>query len=468
MSRLTRSAKITFEVIEGREILKQGHETARHLWNHTWWCAIGHNEKLRRRRGDGWECFKRNQAHNRTGEKYPGQFTMQKELKDFWAAKNLSDRSFSYTVKDFDIAMRSWFSNLKKNPKARPPRYCRDPRILNFEVGRNAKPVGEWAYRLTVLGGHIKDRHVIVKLRVKPGLKMRDIKLIRLQADGTGVVVNYVNRADSPGDGVAGIDLGIINIAAVAFDNGESIMYSGKALLASDQWYQKRAAKCKPKNWKKGKRQEGQSRRNAGYRRKAGNTRRLAVHNLTRHIINESVARGVGTIVLGDLSGIRKDADHGKRGNQKLHAWPFAEILRQIQYKAEQAGIEVVTASERNTSKCCHFCGQIGRREPRGLLTCKKCGVQINSDVNGAFNILNKVSPSPAFAEKGAGVGVEAVFPGLPSPAFGDETSSCKPGKRRTGKAQSRNGHFSQISPTFLAKFDLRNWSIVQTRCNKN
>ncbi len=43
-TQLIRSAKITVEILEGLDILIAGHETARHLWNYTWWCIIGHNQ----------------------------------------------------------------------------------------------------------------------------------------------------------------------------------------------------------------------------------------------------------------------------------------------------------------------------------------------------------------------------------------------------------------------------------------
>lgn len=441
---LTRAAKVTFTVLSGGDILETGHETARRLWNFTRYCATSYNWRLRRQRQHWpWEVYKSRMP------KYLGNFGMQKELKGEPEARMLSDRCFSYTIKEFDIAMRSWFSNLKSNPRARPPRYAEDPRQLTFEVGRNAKPLGDWTYRLTVLGGHIPERHATVKVHVAPGIKMRDIKLIRVQPDGTGTVVHYMPQGDQPGTAVAGIDLGIINIAALAFQDGTSILYSGKAILSSDQWYQKRAAKCKPVNWHKGKAESKQSERNRSYRRKAGNIRNLAIHNVSRSIVDECACRSVGVIVIGDLRHIRDGKDFGKKTNQKLHAWPFAELLRQITYKAEEVGIEVVKVSEAYTSKTCHICGTIGNRQERGLFICSGCGVAINADVNGAFNILNKVSPAPALA----GVGVEGVLSTLPS--LPELTV-------RTGKAQRP----PQITPTFVAKFDLRNWSIVQTPCN--
>lgn len=472
-TKLKRSAKVTFIIQNGEAILKEGQETARHLWNFTRWCVIGFNRKLQSARvgkiwDNTWEGYKlpdgtisRYVGQSVKGQlpKYPGKFTMQKELKDYWAAQNLSDRCFSYTIKDFDIAMRSWFSNLRNNPQARPPRYAEDPRQLTFEVDRNAKPVGDWTYRLTVLGGHIPERHTTVKIHhIQPGIKMKDIKLIRIQPDQTGSIVYCQEQKGKPGEAIAAVDLGIINIATIAFDNGESIMVSGKGILASDQYYQKRAARCKPSGWMPGQPTVKQSSRNKSYRLKAGNIRRLAVHNLTRFIIQQCTDRQVGTIIIGDLTGIRKDRDHGKAGNQKLHAWPFAEIGRQIIYKAEEAGIEVIKRSERNTSKYHCLTGEQGVRNPRGLITFKESEQIIHSDVNGAFGILNnylveigktKVSPVPK------GIGVEGVLSALPSLGI----TAVNEQDQGIGKAQ-----FSQIHPTFAAKFDLRDWSIVQDR----
>jgi putative transposase len=538
---LKRASRITFDILEGADILAKGHKTAKNLWNYLQWSHIGYNKKLAKQRqgyigffskrtkgwvykGLDWEVIKPNLPHNR-GEKYLGAYGISKLVKDEPCARNLSDRCSGYVIKNFDIAMKSWFSNLKKNPRARPPGYSEKLGVLNFEVDgkykRNAKPTGNMIYRLCVLGGHIEKRHATVKLNIKPGIKMGDIRLLRLNSDGTGTVVIDVNSVKQDLDsGVAAIDLGIRNLAVIAFDDGESIMISGAAIKTSDQWYHKRASKCKPKNWIKGKAQSAQSQRNASYRRKSGNTRRLAVHNLTRFIINQCLSRGVGIIVTGDLGGIRDDANHGKRNNQFLHAWPFAEIVRQLQYKGEEVGIRVIQINERGTSSHCHFCGQKGIRQPTGLLTCKSCKVVINSDVNGAFNILNrlqsflmseieklegsiikleeklliendenklkrlkggiksktdslmdiqnilaKVSPLPAYA----GVGVEAVFPGLPSPdhdleiqvqdqngkGIGAETATVETAK------EVKIG-YSQIHPTFVAKFDLRDWSLSQ------
>lgn len=75
-------------------------------------------------------------------------------------------------------------------------------------------------------------------------------------------------------------------------------------------------------------------------------------------------------------------------------------------------GIEVEIAGqymyyESYTSQTCSRCGTVDKtnRVYRGLYVCKECGVVINADVNGALNILKKVSPN---SHKGIGVGVLA------------------------------------------------------------
>lgn len=437
---LNRSAKVTIEILEGGEVLERGQETARKLWNYIRWCLIGYNEKLRKERGDDWERFKRNQAYNRTGEKYPGRFGISQSLRDYWAAIELNDNCYQAICDEFDINMRSWFSNVRKNSKARPPRYSKEPKQLTFDVGSNAKSLGNWTYRLSVLGRVVKDRYIKIKIHVKPGIKMSQVKLIRIQPNGTGTIVYRIEEKENKNTNVCGIDLGIVNLATVAFDNGESILYSGKGLISALQWQQKRSSECKPKDWYKGKAESRQSENFKIIRRKGGNIQKLAIHNLTTDIIRQCVKRNIGKIIIGDLTGIREDSDFGKAGNQRLHNWPFAEIRRQIQYKAEEVGIEVIAVNERGTSSHCCFCGNKITRSPRGLITCKNCNLIIHSDVNGAFNILNKVSSLQD---------VEAILPSLPS-------TLPENGNRRS----------SQIDPTITAKFNLRNWSIEQTYCN--
>lgn len=65
---------------------------------------------------------------------------------------------------------------------------------------------------------------------------------------------------------------------------------------------------------------------------------------------------GVGTIVIGDPSGIREDEVNGEsknwgtHGNLDLHSWAFDRFTDLLAYKAEMDGISVEEVSERDTS----------------------------------------------------------------------------------------------------------------------
>ena len=125
---------------------------------------------------------------------------------------------------------------------------------------------------------------------------------------------------------------------------------------------------------------------------------------LSKDIVAECVERGVGTIAVGDLSGIRDEEDTGAprnwgdRGNLGLHGWAFDRFTAMLKYKTEEEGINVEQVDERGTSKTCSVCGTEdgSQRVERGLYVCESCGTVANADINGAENIREMVLPSLA------------------------------------------------------------------------
>jgi len=115
-------------------------------------------------------------------------------------------------------------------------------------------------------------------------------------------------------------------------------------------------------------------------------------------VIDMAVEKGVKTIALGDLTGIREEKNFGAKTNQKFHRWPFRKVMELIQYKASMAGIAVVKTDEKYTSQTCSACKPMpdleyarkSDRIYRGLFVCKDCGTVLNADVNGAINIAKK------------------------------------------------------------------------------
>jgi putative transposase len=197
---------------------------------------------------------------------------------------------------------------------------------------------------------------------------------------------------EPPGDDVAGVDLGICNFAAVSF-GGKSLLYPGGVLKEDEYYFAKQRAKCDDSSTREATRLD----------RKRTERRTHFLHTLSKEIVAKCAERGVGTLVVGDLGGIRDDengesTNWGDHGNLDLHGWAFDRFTSMLDYKAEAEGITVETVSERDTSKSCSVCGtkDDSQRVERGLYVCDECGTVANADTNGAENIRQKVLPNLA------------------------------------------------------------------------
>jgi IS605 OrfB family transposase len=100
-------------------------------------------------------------------------------------------------------------------------------------------------------------------------------------------------------------------------------------------------------------------------------------------------------IVLESLQDIGKRAKQGKRttkqrrAKRRLHSWPFASLRAKVEYKAEEWGCTVVAVDPRHTSQRCSCCGHTARtnRRSQSVFKCRKCGFDLNADLNAARNI---------------------------------------------------------------------------------
>jgi putative transposase len=195
---------------------------------------------------------------------------------------------------------------------------------------------------------------------------------------------------EPPGDETAGIDLGICNFVALSFGD-ESILFPGNVLKQDEYYFGKEKAKC----------DDSRSRKRMRIDYKRTDRRSHFLHTLTKHIVSECVERHVGTIVVGDLEGIRDNENGdsrnwGKHGNLDLHGWAFDRFTTLLEYKAEAEGVNIELVSEKDTSKSCSACRTVDddQRVERGLYVCNECDMAMNADVNGAENIRQKVTPS--------------------------------------------------------------------------
>lgn len=183
-----------------------------------------------------------------------------------------------------------------------------------------------------------------------------------------------------PSGNPVGVDVGIKHM--VALDDGTTI--DNPKPLAK---YQRRLKRL---NRKLSRQQKGSANRQKTRDRiakthyKIACIRKDALHKASRHIID----RDPSTVVVEDLNVIGMASN--RRLAPALADVGMGELRRQIEYKADWNGSEVVVADRWfASSKTCSGCGH--KKDDLKLsdrhYVCTECGLEIDRDVNAAINL---------------------------------------------------------------------------------
>jgi putative transposase len=117
------------------------------------------------------------------------------------------------------------------------------------------------------------------------------------------------------------------------------------------------------------------------------------LHNVSAKIVLQAKLNKQA-IVMEDLRGIRKlyqkGKGHGRDYRFRMNSWSYAELGRQVEYKAEWDGVPVIYVRPFGTSTKCSVCGHQVLSEENRLLHCPNCGLTIDRDVNAARNIVTR------------------------------------------------------------------------------
>jgi putative transposase len=115
------------------------------------------------------------------------------------------------------------------------------------------------------------------------------------------------------------------------------------------------------------------------------------LHHASKQIILDAKRREFG-VVMEKITGIRrlysKGNLQGKGYRGRMNSWSYAELQRQIEYKAKWEGIPVTYVNPNGTSVKCSICGSRMKPEQNRVLKCRSCGFRVDRDVNAARNIL--------------------------------------------------------------------------------
>lgn len=227
------------------------------------------------------------------------------------------------------------------------------------------KPRGAVTYDERILGFKGLDK---VSLWTLTGGKFFLYVTVDLPATPPGGVKDFL-----------GVDLGIANIATDSDGN----RLSGAAVERIRRKHNLQRKRLQRKGTRGAKKK---------LRRMAGKEARFRRHN--NHVISKTLvttAQRTGRgIALEDLKGIRERVTaRGGDARNRLSGWSFGQLYAFLAYKAQLAGVPVVTVDPRNTSQTCAECGHCERanRKSQGEFSCRACGHQAHADENAARNI---------------------------------------------------------------------------------
>ena len=198
----------------------------------------------------------------------------------------------------------------------------------------------------------------------------------------------------------AAVDLGIDNLASIAFSDGtNSLVVKGSQLKSINQGYNRLIAKAQSKLPANQKTSQHIHRlwRNRECKLQS------ELHKITSFLSLYFDEMAIETVFIGKNQGWKQKVSLGKKTNQSFTQIPFNTFISQLTYKCLVKGIRVVEQEESYTSKASFLDEDeipvykevqtkpqfSGKRISRGLYKAKD-GRVLNADVNGSYNILVK------------------------------------------------------------------------------
>jgi len=255
------------------------------------------------------------------------------------------------------------------------PRFKKSSRFnsVNYKPGDGAQVKANRLYVQNV--GLIKVRlH-----REHPEGKLKNIVLRKPSGWYVLLQIDLPEQAIEKSDNLpVGVDMGITHALALSdgtlFDSPKSLKASLRKLrvLQRSISRKKKGSKNRRKAVKKV----------ARLHEHIANQRSDWWHKTTRQLVDT-----YGIVVLEDLSlKFMLQNGHLSRAAHEVGLGMFRTLLN---YKAINAGVEIVTVNPRNTSQVCSGCGSIVLKDLSVRLhVCQDCGLILDRDVNAAKNVL--------------------------------------------------------------------------------
>jgi putative transposase len=338
---------------------------------------------------------------------------LEKAMKSNWHRAYLHSHTYQQCLKVLEQNWKSYFkaaADYKKKPdkyygKPQPPKYKNTNdrkneviftayaiRRKNKEIGLSLSKPMQQKFQVNSLKVEVNDKLPLPEQAI--------IKQIRLQWDQVqqqwSFLILYQAKTAEPlkYKNIMSIDLGLDNLAAITFSHHpDTYLICGRSLKSKNSYYNQKIAHFQSIRMKQTSSERFRNTdRIRRLQQKRRNTIHNALHQASRTILNLAKQHQAGTIVIGDLKGIKQGSSI-----KSFVQIPIGRLVDMITYKAELDGRIVIRQNERYTSGVSAFDLETinkenydkTRRIKRGLFRTES-GLLVNADVNGSLNILRK------------------------------------------------------------------------------
>jgi putative transposase len=317
--------------------------------------------------------------------------------------KQLMSQASQCTLQVLDRSWKSFFEAIK-DWKVNPSKYLGRPKLPRYKDKDGRFPwflknnqtyikEGKLFFRMKIFKGHgfktsVKGRLIAVRFIPKGSIYVLEIVY---EQEFSTQIKSSVN--------ISSIDLGVNNFATIVNNIGtKPIIINGKGIKSINQLYNKQRAKMQSelkvrhnKNW---------SNKLDKLTLKRNNKVKNFIHHASKTVIDYCKNLGIDTLIIGLNKTWKQDSKMNDKTNQNFIQIPYDMFISQLHYKCEENNICLIINEESYTSGTSFPDNEEpikenynkNRREHRGLFK-SNTGKHINSDVNGAFQIMKKVFP---------------------------------------------------------------------------
>lgn len=300
--------------------------------------------------------------------------------------------------------IKSYFEALKEYNK-NPKKFLGKPKLPKYKDSEKGRCATIFPIK-AIRKGDFKKLSLISLTRTNIKFKsykvndLKNLKQVRIIPKNKKFVIEVVYEQKEKemflNDNYASIDLGVNNLAAVTFNDGQNpFIINGRPLKSMNQYFNKEKAKIQSTLERRNKNKWSNTLSKLNEKR--NNKIKDYLHKSSRIIVNQLVSKNTSTLIIGRNKNWKQDIKMRKDNKQNFVNIPFYMFINMLKYKCELEGISVIEQEEAYTSKCSFLDNEEikkqekykGRRTKRGLFKTSTKRF-INADLNGSYNIMKK------------------------------------------------------------------------------